>query len=122
MSKQCGDEWAGQGGGWSECIQVHRYAMSNQCGDEWAGRGGECGQCVQVHRYTMSNQLGEVDAASVYRYTGTLRANGQVEMHREEAARLEKSMRRACTGTPVHYEQTVREENAASVYGYTGTL
>jgi len=26
------------------------------------------------------------------------------------------------TGTPVHYEQTVREEDAASVYGYTGTL
>ena len=30
----------------------------------------------------------------------------------------------AGTGTPVHYEQTVREEDAASVYeyGYTGTL
>ena len=31
-------------------------------------------------------------------------------------------MRRVCTGTPVHYEQTVREEDAASVHGYTGTL
>jgi hypothetical protein len=30
----------------------------------------------------------------------------------------------AATGTPVHYEQTFREEDAASVcgYGYTGTL
>ena len=26
------------------------------------------------------------------------------------------------TGTPVHYEQTVREEDAESIYGYTGTL
>jgi len=26
-----------------------------------------------------------------------------------------------CAGTQVHYEQTVREEDAASVYGYTGT-
>jgi len=42
-----------------------------------------------------------------------------------------RRMRRVCTGTgtPVHYEQTVREwrgqareEDAASVYGYTGTL
>ena len=30
-------------------------------------------------------------------------------------------MRRVCRGTPVHYEQAVREENA-SVQGYTGTL
>jgi len=27
-----------------------------------------------------------------------------------------------CAGTPVHFEQTVREENAASVCGYTDTL
>ena len=43
-------------------------------------------------------------------------------------------MRRVCTGTPVHYEQTVRgrvemqeqdveeKDDAATVYGYTGTL
>jgi len=31
-------------------------------------------------------------------------------------------MRRECAGTPVHYEQTVREEeDAASVCGHTGT-
>jgi len=33
-----------------------------------------------------------------------------------------RRMRRVCTGTPVHYVQTVREEDAASVHGYTGTL
>jgi len=27
-----------------------------------------------------------------------------------------------CAGKPVHYEQTVREEDAASVCGYTDTL
>jgi len=27
-----------------------------------------------------------------------------------------------CAGTPVHYEQTVWEEDAARVCGYTGTL
>jgi hypothetical protein len=27
-----------------------------------------------------------------------------------------------CTGTPVHYEQTVREEDAASVHGSLHTL
>jgi hypothetical protein len=33
-------------------------------------------------------------------------------------------MRRVCTGTPVHYQQTVgeEEEDAASVCVYTGTL
>jgi len=45
-----------------------------------------------------------------------------------------RTMRRVCTGTPVHYEQTVRgrvemqeqdveeKDDAATVYGYTGTL
>jgi hypothetical protein len=33
-----------------------------------------------------------------------------------------KRMRRVCAGTPVTYEQTVREEDAASVCGYTDTL
>jgi len=43
-----------------------------------------------------------------------------------------RRMRRACAGTPVHYEQTVRlcwkrdwceagEDDVASVYGYTRT-
>ena len=32
-----------------------------------------------------------------------------------------RRMRRVCEGTLVHYEQTVREEDAASVCGYTGT-
>jgi len=32
------------------------------------------------------------------------------------------SGRGRCAGTPVDYEQTVREEDAASVHGYTGTL
>jgi len=31
-------------------------------------------------------------------------------------------MGRVCTGAPVHYEQTVREEDAASVQGYKGAL
>ena len=32
-------------------------------------------------------------------------------------------MWRVCAGTPVHYEQTVREEeDVARVCGYTGTL
>ena len=30
--------------------------------------------------------------------------------------------RMRCAGTPVPYEQAVREEDAASVCGYTGTL
>ena len=34
----------------------------------------------------------------------------------------ERRMRRVCAGTPVHYEQTVREEDAARVCVYTGTL
>ena len=34
-----------------------------------------------------------------------------------------RRMRRVCAGTPVHYEQTVREEeDAARVCGYTGTI
>jgi len=35
--------------------------------------------------------------------------------------RLGGSVRRVCTGTPVHYELTVREEGAVSVCGYTCT-
>ena len=31
-------------------------------------------------------------------------------------------MQRVYAGTPVHYEQAVREEDAGRVYGYTGTL
>ena len=57
-----------------------------------AGGGGEC---VPVHREGTS---GQADAASVYGYTGTIRAHNQ--------------------GTSGH----PREEDAASVYGYTGTL
>jgi hypothetical protein len=33
-----------------------------------------------------------------------------------------RTRRRVCAGTPVHYEQTVREdEEPASICGYTGT-
>ena len=34
----------------------------------------------------------------------------------------ERKLRRVCAGTPVHYGQTVTEEDPASVQGYTGTL
>jgi hypothetical protein len=72
----------------------------------------------------------EEDAASVHGYTRTLCANSQgggcgecarvhwYTMSNQSGGR----MRRVCTGTPVHYEQTVKEEDAASVHGYTSTL
>jgi hypothetical protein len=56
------------------------------------------------------------------------RGGGGQEPRREGPGRYIMSkqsggrMRRVCTGTPVHYEQTVREEDAAGVYGYTGAL
>jgi len=114
-----------------------------------SSQGGECGECVWVHRYTMSNQSGkrmrrvcagtpvhyertarEEDAASVCGYTGTLQASSQegecgecVQVHRYTMSKQSgRGMWRVCAGTPVHYEQTVREEYAASVCGYTGTL
>jgi len=74
-------------------------------------RGGGCGECVRVHRYTMSKQSGKEDTGSLYGYTGTLRANSQGRM-----------MGRVCTGTPVHYEQTVRGGGCGEcvrVYRYT---
>jgi hypothetical protein len=33
-----------------------------------------------------------------------------------------RRMRRVCAGTLIHYEQTVREEDAACVYGNTGIM
>ena len=48
---------------------------------------------------------------------------GSGRVHRYTMSKqLGRSIRRACAGTPVHYEQIVREEGAASVCGYTGTL
>jgi len=66
----------------------------------------------------------------VYGHTGTLRANSLgdgcgecVRAHRYTMSKQSgRRMRRVCTGSPVLYEQTVREEDAASVYGFTGTL
>ena len=52
------------------------------------------GGCAPVRRYTMSKQSGP-----------------------------SRCQRLVCTGAPVHYQQTVREEeDAARVCGYTGTL
>jgi hypothetical protein len=48
--------------------------------------------------------VGEEDAASVYRYTGTLLGSRQ-----DGVARPGRRMRQVCTGTPVHYEQAVME-------------
>jgi hypothetical protein len=52
--------------------------------------------------------------------TGGSRANNQgpVPMSKQAGRR----MRRVCAGTPVHYEQTVGEEDAARVCGYNSTL
>jgi len=46
----------------------------------------------------------------------------EFKMNEGTSVRPERRMRRVCTGTLVHYEQTVREEDAASVYRDTGTL
>ena len=129
----------------STCQTVYKYTGTLRA----SSQGGECGECVWVHRYTMSNQSGkrmrrvcagtpvhyertarEEDAASVCGYTGTLQASSQegecgecVQVHRYTMSKQSgRGMWRVCAGTPVHYEQTVREENAASVCGYTGTL
>ena len=60
-------------------------------------------------------------------YVGTLWANSQgagcgecARVHRYSMSK--QSGRVHYAGTPVDYEQTVREEDAASVQGYTGTL
>jgi len=46
-----------------------------------------------------------------------------VQVHRYTMSEQSgRRMWRVCAGTPVHYEQMVREEDAASVHGYTGTL
>ena len=51
----CKERVARPGSG--ECVQVHWYTcMSKQSGNEWAGQGGGRGECVRVHRYTMSKQ------------------------------------------------------------------
>ena len=72
----------------------------------------------------------EKDAPRVCGYAGTLWANSQgagcdacVRVHRYTMSKQSgRRMRRVCAGTPVHYEQTVREKDAAPVCGYTGTL
>ena len=69
-------------------------------------------------------------AASVCGYTGTLWANSHgggsgecARVHRYTMGKQPgRRMRRVCKGTPVHYGQIVREEDAASVCGYIGTL
>ena len=76
----------------------HRCTMSKQPGNEWPGQGGGGGRCGTSVARQWAAR--EDDVASEYGYTGT----------------------------PVHYEQTVREhvarpgKHAASGYGYTGTV
>ena len=74
-----------------------------------------CGQTVR-----------EEDAARADGCTGVLWANSE-----GSSGRTWEGMRRACTGKPVHYEQTVRERVARSgrgcgervrIHRYTGTL
>jgi len=79
-----------------------------------SGKRGGCGECVRVHRYTMSKQSGKGDECGEF-----------VRAHKYAmSTQSGRSVRRMCTGTLVHYEQTVRGKDAASAYdyGHTGTL
>jgi hypothetical protein len=69
--------------------------------------------CSLVHSvWGTSGQAREGDAAaaSVYGYTGTQSANLEVERDSQRVATRGRRMRRVCTGTPVHHEQTITEQ------------
>jgi hypothetical protein len=51
MSKQSRIEWPGQGGGYGECAQVHRYIMSDQSVEESSpALPGAASGLVQQHQ------------------------------------------------------------------------
>jgi hypothetical protein len=69
--------------------------------------------------YTMSKQLGD-ERPVEERGCGKVYVDSRGT--RGQARDAGRRMRRACTGTPVHHEHTVREEDAAGAYRYTSTL
>jgi hypothetical protein len=69
-------------------LREHWYILSNQSGNEWPVQGGGCGECIQDYGSTgtpCANCQGtgvecfarEEGTASVYRHTGTLRADSR---------------------------------------------